>query len=184
MNKKMIAVMGSDRVGKDTYIESLMAGTTNSITMHYTAPKLTDITPFEMYYRIFPAIEDSTQYVFMNRFLLEAPYYEKIYRDNTVSDSTLVEEFKNFASSVPKDFSLEVRLLKRDWDDEMYLRHLKELLSSRISTGEISQALEERRAVHQAYYLELERVRDLLDFSDTGVRFNELTWNSTSKTWN
>jgi hypothetical protein len=129
MKPKIFAVLGADRVGKSTFIESsyctIGAFNKNVHKLHFSGPKPEHNTPIDQY--IFPLNElikeKSPEFILCDRGFSEVCFYEKFRRNIVISDEWAVAAESYFKAISDQ---IHVLMIQRDWEWS-HPKHIQEI---------------------------------------------------------
>jgi hypothetical protein len=156
MKPKIFAVLGADRVGKSTFIESsfhtIKQFNPKVEKLHFSGPKPSHNNPIDQY--VFPLNnlmrEGSPEYILCDRGFSEVCFYEKFRRNIVIS-----EEWAVAAESYFKAVSSEINvlLIKRDWEwsQPKHIEEIDQLFPDASNYFKRTQLLV-REKEHVSYY--------------------------------
>ena len=156
MKPRIFAVLGADRVGKSTFIDT----TYNTISdfnpkvakLHFSGPKPEHNTPIDQY--IFPLNElmreNSPEYILCDRGFSEVCFYEKFRRNIVISDEWAVAA-ESYFKAVSSD--IQILMIQRhwNWSHPKHIQEINELYPNASNYFKRNQLLV-REKEHIEYY--------------------------------
>lgn len=155
MLPKIIAVLGPDRVGKSTFVntsEFVIAEFANVEKLHFSGPQPHHNTPIDQYIEPLDKIisKNSAEFILCDRGFSEVCFYEKFRRNITISDEWAVAAESYFCSVSE---TINILLIERTWDWalENHIKEIEELFPNATNYYKRNQLLV-REEEHKQYY--------------------------------